>query len=445
MRILGFGLSIAALLGLSAQAQALDDGGAPPSGSELQSAAREQQRLARFEEAAASFEQAAARLPESDPESLSALRSAVDLRIRLGQPDQAQRVAASFAMRARHRPELVEEAAGLALAIAGLYEERGDDAALRRQLTEYLRSFGGRGGIDRQIIAEQMLGALAWRAACPIPGVAGACASPRTPSPSPAGCGPDLGLGLVAKARRPAQRAEALAHFERALALYKNGQAASALPMTARHREQRLETLAQRVAAAALSRSDDRFEQALRVLEPSTLRPAPATKGPPHVAPKQLGAWTQAGFNAVRETEKAYQAVLARPAIPSQIAAHGRIGQLYQTFIESLTAVPLPPLSTGPAPAGMTPAKWKETLRQAYCDTLRDNAEPLQDRAIAAFAACDARSVEQGRFGEWSMLCEQALSRLQPSAYPRRTDIHLAPIHSPYLLDAAPVFGQLGR
>src|SRR5207245_2895900 len=110
---------------------------------------------------------------------------------------------------------------------------------LKQHFTEYLKSWAGKGGIDRQIIAEAKLGEIAWRESCPVAGVTGACIDIKRERASAAAavaakaaksnkklknkgplklgqCGPATKSKITVHDRRPAQVKEAMLHFNKA-------------------------------------------------------------------------------------------------------------------------------------------------------------------------------------------------------------------------------------
>lgn len=402
---------------------------------ELYLAGQSQKQQARYAEAAESFEAAARSLPPDDPDVLDALRSAIGLRVGLGQAEQGGRDVALFLLRLRSRPEipgLVEEAASWSLAVAQLYEEQGEERALRRHLSDYLRTFGERGGVDRNIAAEAMLGLLAWRQSCPISDLNGLCVTVGPDAePATLHCGPAVGPQLRAMPRRAALRARALAHFERVVTLYANGLVEKAFLKD----EQRRGSLRLRVAVVRRVQSDDLFEQFLAVPPaPTGLRYSSLRSND---SQRKVDHWIWMKTNKYEAANKAYRELGDLKEADTIITAAWRRGQLFTSFADALATIEIPEYP--PPPQGKSPKYWAANFKTAFCDPLRERTKTLHAWTVEILTDCLRKTVELNWPSRWAGLCEQELTRWLPRERLRHTEFYTAPVYSSPLIDLAPL------
>ena len=67
------------------------------------------------------------------------------------------------------------DAANVVFQMSEVYEKQKKNEELAKHLDAYLKKWGAKGGIDKQILAHFKLGELAWTKSCPQEGVNGAC------------------------------------------------------------------------------------------------------------------------------------------------------------------------------------------------------------------------------------------------------------------------------
>src|SRR5262249_35265611 len=104
----------------------------------------------------------------------TALFTAAFFRRGLGEIDKSIADTNDFIRIYGTRPEYVDKSAGVFFGLAQIYEAQGKDK-LEQHLKDYLKQWGTKGGVDREIIAQVKLGEMKWKESCPVEGVNGAC------------------------------------------------------------------------------------------------------------------------------------------------------------------------------------------------------------------------------------------------------------------------------
>ncbi|MCS6914798.1 MAG: tetratricopeptide repeat protein [Myxococcales bacterium] len=430
------------------------------------------QQIAAYENAAEKYETFASRFPgelgdpkEKDPvkriDAPLALYTAAFFRRGLGQIEQSIKDVELFVKNYGGRKEFYDQAAGVFFEMGQIFEQRKDWNRLRQHFNEYLKNWATKGGIDRQIVAEVKLGEIAWRESCPVPGVNGACIDIKRERASSATavaqraakgkkgrlkgplklgqCGPETKSKITVYERRPALVKEAMAHFNRALQLYKNGAAAAQVPKSddPQVREARINVMTYHAALARMAQGDLEYEKLLQMKVPTGLVFDPKQKKKDEESKKRFKAWIESKSKQLQEAQKIYQSVILMKNAHWVIAAAARIGQLYQDFANGLytAEVPQPP----PPPPGIDREEYGQMFRDAYCDALTDQAEPLDAKAIEGLSTCLNKSTELNWFNEWSKLCELELNQIKPAEYPLASEIRAEPGYSSIEYDVAPV------
>lgn len=435
------------------------------------------QFIAAYEVAAEKYESFATRFPgelskadEKDPskkvDAATALYTATFFRRGLGQPDKSIEDANLFIKNYGGRKEYQDQAAGVFFDIAQIYEQRKDYQKLKQHLADYLKNWATKGGIDRQVIAEVKLGEIAWRESCPAPngGVNGACieiqrvratsatalaakaaAAAKTKKlkqkgpQKPGQCGPETKSKITIYERRGAQVKEAMTHFDKALALWKNGDAQKGVPKgdDAGARDARIAVMTYHAAEALMAKGDQSYEQLLNMKVPTGLSFDPKRKKENELALKKFKTWIEQKSKKLADTQKLFQNVIQFKNAHWAIAAAARIGQLFQDFANGLYTTEVP--SAPPAPNGVEKDEWAQMFRDAYCDQMSDTAEPLDAKAVEGLSTCLSKSTDLNWFNEWSKLCETELNQIKPSEYPLAAEIRAQPGYSGITLDVAPV------
>jgi len=423
---------------------------------------RNYQNIAAFELAAENYETFANKFP-GEKESATALYSASMFRRGLGENDKSIADVKDFIKLYGGRKEFVDKAAGVEFDTAQIYEQQKNTDALKKHFTAYLKDWGTKGGVDRQIIAHAKLGEILWKESCPVAGVNGACIElTRTRAAGaarvaaekeakkgkgkkgrkkganlPPQCGPETKSKIAVHDRGPAKAKEALAHFAEALKLFKGGAADKNVPgKDETERSARVNLMNYYAAESRMVQGDVEYEKFLKMNIPDKLdfSGAPpgssaakekAAKKKQEESKKKFETWIKTKTGQLTTTQKVYQSVILFKQAHWAIAASARIGQLFQDFSGQLYTAPVP--KAGAAPPGYPQDEFEQYFHDAYCDAMTDQAEPLENKAIEGLGTCLNKSTELSWFNEWSQLCEAELNQIKPNEYPLASEIRAEP------------------
>ena len=434
---------------------------------------RNYQDIAAFELAAENYENFATKFP-GEKEASTALRTAAFFRRGLGENDKSITDSNLFAKNYAGRHEFTDQAAGVAFSEFQIFEQQKDYDKLKKHFVSYLKEWGAKGGVDRQIVAHVKLAELLWKESCTAPngGVNGACIQVTRVRASgasrvaekekkkgkkakkkganlPAQCGPETKSKIVVFDRKPALAKEALGHFAEALKLYKGGAADKSVSgRDEAERAARVTDMNYYAAEARFIQGDVEYEKLLKMQIPDKLdfSPAPpgaspakekAAKKRQEEAVKKFKKWIEDKQKQIVTAQKIYQAVILFKQAHWAIAASARIGQLFQDFSNQLYTAPVP--KAGNAPPGLEQAEWEQLFHDSYCDQMTDTAEPLENHAIEGLGTCLQKSTDLSWFNEWSELCEGELNQIKPSEYPLASEIRAEPGYSSVTTDRAQV------
>jgi tetratricopeptide (TPR) repeat protein len=440
---------------------------------------RNYQDIAAFEAAAENFETFATKFP-GEKEASTALFTASFFRRGLGENDKAIEDTNQFTKIYGPRKEFTDRAAGVQFYQYQIFEQQKDKERLKKHFAEYLKNWGSKGGVDRQVIAHVKLGEILWKDSCPQAGVNGACielirtragGAARAAAMAkkkekgkkgrkkganlPPQCGPETKSKIVVHDRKPAAMKDALTHFAEALKLFKGGAADKNVPgKDEAERTARVNDMNYYAAEARMMQGDLEYEKFLKMQIPDKLDFSPA---PPDASParkkladkkieeskKKFKGWVEGKTKQLQLAQKVYQGVILFKQAHWAIAASARIGQLFQDFSGQLYTAPVP--KAGNAPAGLEQAEWEQLFHDAYCDQMTDTAEPLENKAIEGLGTCLNKSTELSWFNEWSQLCEGELNQIKPNEYPLASEIRAEPGYVALRTDRAEVQSLEGK
>lgn len=434
---------------------------------------RNYQDVAAYDLAATKYEEFASRFP-GEKEASTALYSASFFRQGLGQNDQAIKDVALFVKDYGGRHEFVDKAAGVQFNEGQIFEQQKDWNKLQKHFNDYLKFWGKKGGVDRQIIAHVKLGEILWRQSCPLPngGVNDACIEIKRERAGgaarvaekqhrkkgkhrkkgddiPGQCGPATKSKIIVHERKPALLKQAMAQFAEALKLFRGGAANKQVPgKDEAERTQRIANMDFYAAEARFKQGDVEYEKFLKMQIPDKLDFSPAPPGASarrekeakkkiEESKKKFKAWYTGKIKQLGVAQKIYQNVIQTRQAHWVIAAAARIGQLFQDFSGQLYTAPVP--KAGAAPAGFPQHDFDQMFHDAYCDQMVDTAEPLETKAIEGLSVCLNKSTDLSFYDEWSQLCEAELNQLKPVEYPLASEIRAQPGYSDVVIDRAPV------
>jgi tetratricopeptide (TPR) repeat protein len=425
-----------------------------------------------YESAADNYEKFASKYP-GEKDASTALFTASFFRRGLGQNDKSIEDTQLFTKLYGGRHEFVDKAAGVAFGEGQIFEQQKDYNRLQKHLTDYLKTWGPKGGVDRQVLAHVKLGEILWKESCPVPGVNGACIEltraraagaarvkaqaakaakgkkhKKKGADLPPQCGPETKSKIVVHDRKPALVKEAMGHFTAALTLFKGGAASKSVPgKDEQERNDRGSQMTYFAAEARMMEGDAEYEKFLNIKIPDKLDfsdPPPdagagrikAQKAKQAESKKKFEAYITGKGKALDGARNIYQNVILFKQAHWAIAAAARIGQLYQDFSGQLYTAPVPKIA---APPGMAADEWDQYFHDAYCDQLVDQADKIEAKAIEGLGICLNKSTELSWFNEWSALCEAELNQIKPAEYPLASEIRAEPGYVAVVSDRASV------
>jgi tetratricopeptide (TPR) repeat protein len=403
--------------------------------------------IAYYDKAAEQYETYAKKFG-GEKDASAALSSATFLRKGLGQDDKAIDDTNFFVK--QYSVKQPKEAASAVFSIAGIYEKRQEFDNVVKHLTSYLKAWGTKGGVDRQIIAHVKIGEILWKQSCPVKGVNGACLELRREralkeakkkgkkkaSDNPTQCGPATKNKIVLHERKPALVKEAQSHFASAIKLYKNGDAAKDVGgKDDTEKAVRTAEMIHYVAEANFYLAEDKYEKFLAIKFPDKLDFDQSKAAKMKDSVKRFKKWMDDKQKSLGDGEKIYMHVvndIKGGGAAWAIASAARVGQLYQNFSDALFTAEIP-----------KDLQKEDYLVEAYCDAVTEQADPLEERSIQAFSFCLDTSTGLNWFNEWSKLCEGELAQIRPQDFPSASEIRAQPSGVPMTLDVQPIMTEL--
>jgi tetratricopeptide (TPR) repeat protein len=410
-------------------------------------------QLAYYSEAAKRYEEFAGKFP-GEKQAFTALGNAYSFRIGLGEFDKAIEDMNSFVK--YYGDKKPSDAANVVFQMSEVYEKQKKNEELAKHLDAYLKKWGAKGGIDKQILAHFKLGELAWNKSCSQEGVNGACIKvdrvtmggkqsafyrinqgikdkkKKLKEKLRTQCGPPTSSKITVFDRNAKVAAEAQKHFSEVLHLWNKGEAEKKLqsqvpnPGEAAARDIFMRFA---VAGAAFYQADQVYEQFLKVKFPQGLdfqqptqfdRPkvAEAKKKKLEESNKKFGAYLGDKVKLVEkltgpsaDKKGAYDFVLDYHVAHWTIAASARIGQVYADFVNQLYTAEIPKDLK-------EQDEWGNRPREIFCDALVDKAEPIEAKAVFGYDLCLKAATKESWFNEWSTMCEVELNQMKPAEYP---------------------------
>jgi tetratricopeptide (TPR) repeat protein len=410
-------------------------------------------QLAYYSEAAKRYEEFAKQFP-GEKQAFTALGNAYAFRIGLGEFDKAVEDMNSFVK--YYGDKKPADAANVVFQMSEVYEKQSKNEELARHLDAYLKKWGAKGGIDKQILAHFKLGELAWKKSCPQEGVNGACLKvdrvtmngkakalyeinskikdkkKKLKEKLRTQCGPPTSSKITVYDRNSKVASEGQKHFDEVLKLWAHGDAEKKLSSQVPNQgEAAARDVFMRfaVAGAAFYKAEQVYEQFLKVKFPQGLdfqqptqfdskRVAEAKKKKLEDSNKKFMAYLTeksklaeklAGPSA--DKKGMYDFVLDYHVAHWTIAASARIGQVFADFVNQLYTAEIPKDLK-------EQDEWGNRPREIFCDALVDKAEPIESKAVVGYDLCLKAATKESWFNEWSTMCEVELNQLKPSEYP---------------------------
>jgi len=435
-------------------------------------------QLAYYSEAAKRYEEFAGKFP-GEKQALTALGNAYTFRVGLGEFDKAIDDMNSFVK--YYGDKKPAETANVVFQMSEVYEKQKKTDELAKHLDAYLKKWGAKGGIDKQILAQFKLGEMAWSKSCPQEGVNGACIKvdrvtmngkakaiyvinkgikdkkKKLKEKLRTQCGPPTSSKITVYDRSSKLASDAQKRFSEVLKLWAHGDAEKKLssqvpnPGEAAARDA---VMRYAVAGAAFYQAEQVYEQFLKV------------KFPPGLDFQQPTQWdnkkvAEAKKKKYEESSKKFMAYLTdktklaeRLAGPSKdkkgmydfvldyhvahwtIAGSARIGQVFADFVNQLYTAEIPKDLK-------EKDEWGNFPREIFCDALVDKAEPIEFKAVTGYDLCLAAATKESWFNEWSAMCEVELNQMKPSEYPLAAEAKPEPGYVSTPITPAAVISEL--
>ncbi len=427
----------------------------------LHMVAENYQAIAYYAKAAAKYEQYADKY-KKDKKTPNALQNAYLFRLGLGEEEKAQEDLTKYeGLYKRKNPEMA------AKIFWSKYDLLETTLEKRQYAEEYLKTYGRKGGKDREVVAHAEIGQIFWRNSCPEPLLYDSCISIKRKRAlageserqrarelrrktkggkkkkkkyvPPKYCGaPTRGIITVYK-RDKKKAAKAQEHFKKAL---KIASGKISIPETD---VQRVEAFRNAWGKSMVYMADQKYEEYLTIEMPTGLdffvEEWKKDSGLPkwekeykeqvkraEDSKKRVAEYFEKKIKLAGELEKKYAEVKKTKSPYWVLAAAARSAIVYQNFADQLYRAEVPRGSIK-----------SEDAFFAYCDALADQAKVPEEKALAAFTYCLQRSTEFQFFNEFSRMCEEELQQRDPDKYPATNELFGTSIYTDSQMDVVGV------
>lgn len=400
------------------------------------------QAIAYYGDAADRFEQYAGKF-QKDEFASSALRNAYLFRLGLGEEEKAQADLVKYEdLYKRKDPKTA----------AKIFWSKHDlltsDEQKMQHAKAYIKTYGGKGGSDRQAVAEAVIGQIVWRQSCEKELLYDSCLTVKRSKATageetrkkadklrkkgkkgkekkeeiPKYCG-SATQGIITVHKRDGKLAsEAQGHFASVLRL-----ASKKADIPAEDNE-RAEAYKNAVGMAMVYKADQKYEDYLRINIPEGLEfnvePWKQGSGIPkwereykeqlakaEDSKKRFKEFYDSKSKLGGELVQSYAEVKSSGSPFWVLAAAARSAVLSQNFADQLYRAEVP-------------ASIKtEDEYFAYCDQLATFAEDAEKKAVEAFTYCLSKSTEFQFFNQFSRMCEEELQQRDPNSYPATNEM----------------------
>lgn len=417
------------------------------------------QAIAYYDQAAQRYEQFAEKYPK-DKRSPDALQNAYLFQLGLGNDERAETNLKKY--EAIYKKKDVDRAARIFWSKHALIEE---DDAKRAHATEYLKTYGTRGGKDRAAVAEAEIAIIDWKRSCKEELLYDSCMSVKRERALSAAEEIEKKRRMEAKLKRavaaekrrnkkkdgkddeddskkkkkkyiPPQRCgsatqgvitvherdkklatAAQKRFKKIEAIARKG------PKVPAAEVQRVEAFKNAWGAALVYRADREYEEYLQTTMPEGLdfnveeykKESPIKEWAEEYeqqvktaeeSKKRFSDYFEKKSKSLLSLTEQYAKVKATGSPYWILAASARTALLSQNFADELYRAEVP-------------RSFKtEDQYYAYCDALAIQAEPLEKQAVSAFDYCIGRSTEFQFFNTFSRLCEEEMQQRDAEKFP---------------------------
>lgn len=409
------------------------------------------QAVAYYDDAAERYEQFAEAYTK-DERASDALQNAYLFRLGLGEEAKAKENLGKY--ESLYKKKNIEKAAKIFWSQHDLLKSAG---ARRQHAEQYLKTYGRRGGRDRAVVAEAVIAQIDWRRSCDEELLYDSCITVKRKRMlsgveaiekrkkmeakqkaaeeaedddkkkkfrPPKRCG-SATQGIITVHRRSKKRRErAQARFKKILKLVGKGNKIK-IP---EDDVKRAEDFKNAWAMSMVYRADAKYEEYLRIEMPEDLdfavdewrkdsgMPSWEKKYKEQVkkaedSKKRVGEFFESKMKIGTELQEEYAAVKGTGSPYWVLAAAARTASVLQNFADQLYRADIP-----------GDFRTQEQV-WAYCDALADQAQPVQEQALAAYTYCIQRSTEYQFFNEFSRLCEEEMQQRDADKYPATNEL----------------------
>ena len=349
------------------------------------------------------------------------------------------------------------------------------EGSKRAHAEDYLKTYGTKGGIDRAVVAEAVIAQNDWRKSCDEPLLYDSCLtverkrvlsgveeiekrkkleakqkaaaekaekdeSKKPKFRPPKRCGSPT-QGVITVHRRGSKRADAAqARFKKIIKMVGKGDKIQ-IPRT---------TEARRGLPQCLGHGDG-LQRGRKVRGVPAHRNAPGSRlrgrgvheglGHPGVGEEVQGAGQEGrGFEEAAWRSSSRRRWASAPTC--KLATARSRAPVARTGC----SLPRParPRSCRTSPTSSTvPTSRRTSARRirswAYCDTLADQAGPVEQQALAAYEYCIERSTEFQFFNEFSRLCEEEMQQRDATKYPATNELFGVSVYTASRIDRVKV------
>jgi TolA-binding protein len=414
------------------------------------------QAVAYYDDAATRYEEFAEKYPK-DGESPDALQNAYLFRLGLGQETKAKDNLVKY--ESVYKKKDVEKAAKIFWSEHDLLKSV---TAKRAHAEEYLKVYGKKGGLDRAVVAEAVIAQTDWRRSCDEPLLYDSCISVKRKRAlsgveeiekrkkleekakkkaeeeaknekegdikkpkfrPPKNCGSATQGIITVHTRGKKRREQAQARFRNILKSIGKGKVSIPADDI-----KRAEDFKNAWAMSMVYVADEKYEQYLKIEMPEDLDfqveeylkdsgiPSWEKKYKEQLAKaedskKRVGKFFEDKMKLGKELQDQYAVVKETGSPYWVLAAAARTASVLQNFADQLYRADVPQDFRS------------EEQVWAYCDALADQADPVQEQAMAAYTYCIERSTEFQFFNEFSRLCEEEMQQRNADKYPATNEL----------------------
>ena len=346
------------------------------------------------------------------------------------------------------------EAANAIYSIADIYEKNKETEKMVGHLENYIRQWGDKGGVDREIIAHVRAGEALWKASCPVKGEKGSCISisreralrdtrksgKRKGSATQTQCGDVSKNKITVYDRKTNLVAQAQRHFATAIDLWKKSGPAKVTGKDETDKTVRTAETIRWVAAANFYLGEAKYEQFLGLKFPTGMNFDPGKPAKQKESLKKFKAWQDQKDKLAADVSARYRGVVDTAtsggininAAQWGIASAARMGQVLQNYSDALFTAEIP-----------KDVQQYQDAVDAYCDELTNLADPLEKKSIEAFSFCLDSSNKLNWYNEWTILCEGELAQIRPQDFPAAGEIRTSPVYVPVSIDTQSIVTDL--